>query len=171
MKYHQRGYTKLFTEATFSPYSTVFFSLSLVCGFLLSLSSWIVRENTSATMMVLIGVLNKVLTIFLDFTLHPELASTGGFLALCMCIVGASQYRQAPMRREMRESSRRGIFRKISGLSDDNGQNEKKHEDTQAALDINDIIDIDNLDEFLKLEASELGSVVHAEPKLYGAAR
>jgi len=80
-----------------SSYARIVFTMSLFLGIFLSNMTWMCRDVTSATTFALIGVVNKLLSVGMNYGLHPELRSGFGFAMLTMCVLGSSLYRQAPM--------------------------------------------------------------------------
>ena len=71
-----------------------------VCGwmFLVGFTHTHVMMFTAFT---LVGVINKCLTIMLNYVMWDQHAPIGGILCLGLCLVGGSVYRQAPMRSEV----------------------------------------------------------------------
>ena len=65
---------------------------------LVQYAGWLARGLTSATSYTVIGVANKFFTVLLSVIFLSKHASVEGILALLVCIIGASQYRQAGMR-------------------------------------------------------------------------
>jgi hypothetical protein len=61
-------------------------------------SGWWCRGKVSATSFTLIGVINKCLTILVNFMMWDQHAPTAGIACLLLCLVGGSLYQQAPMR-------------------------------------------------------------------------
>jgi hypothetical protein len=75
-----------------------FLVLGCVTGTGIGYSSWWCRDKVSATSFTLIGVMNKCLTILINLMMWDQHAPPGGILALVLCLIGGSLYRQAPMR-------------------------------------------------------------------------
>jgi hypothetical protein len=76
----------------------IFLLLGCVTGTGIGYSSWWCRDKVSATSFTLIGVMNKCLTILINLMMWDQHAPPGGILALVLCLIGGSLYRQAPMR-------------------------------------------------------------------------
>lgn len=76
--------------------SMLFFSS--VVGLLIGWTGWTCRSMVTATSFTLVGVINKFLTILLNVFIWDKHASGSGILALILCLLGGSRYRQAPAR-------------------------------------------------------------------------
>lgn len=61
-------------------------------------SSWWCRDKVSATSFTIIGVMNKCLTILLNYMVWDNHAKPAGIACLFLCLVGGSVYKQAPMK-------------------------------------------------------------------------
>ena len=61
-------------------------------------SAWWCRDKVSATSFTIIGVMNKCLTILLNYLVWDNHAKPAGIACLLLCLVGGSIYKQAPMR-------------------------------------------------------------------------
>lgn len=81
-------------------------------------SSWWCRGTVSATSFSLIGVMNKVLTVFLNIVLWDQHAKFWGIMSLLLCLVGGVFYRQAPMRPEKETVSQRVSSDNLSVFDD-----------------------------------------------------
>ena len=74
--------------------------MGCVAGTAIGYSSWWCRDTVSATTFTLVGVMNKCLTIMLNFMIWDQHAEPRGIACLFLCLVGGSVYKQAPMRKE-----------------------------------------------------------------------
>jgi drug/metabolite transporter (DMT)-like permease len=81
--------------------------LGCVAGTAIGYSAWWCRDKVSATTFTLIGVLNKCFTIFLNYFMWDQHAKLAGIACLFLCLVGGAMYEQAPMRKELEDSSSR----------------------------------------------------------------
>lgn len=72
--------------------------LSCIVGLLIGWTGWTCRAMITATSFTLVGVINKFLTILLNVLIWDKHASGSGILALLLCLLGGSFYRQAPQR-------------------------------------------------------------------------
>merc|ERR1719198_2609698 len=91
---------------------------SSVVGLLIGWTGWTCRSMVTATSFTLVGVINKFLTILLNVFIWDKHASGSGILALILCLLGGSRYRQAPLRNTGTPSS-------------SNSFNEGKHSQTR----------------------------------------
>jgi GDP-mannose transporter len=73
-------------------------TVSCIVGAGIGFSGWWCRSLVSATSFTVIGILNKLLTVFLNILVWDNHSSTIGTLCLLGCLVGGSLYKQAPMR-------------------------------------------------------------------------
>lgn len=73
--------------------------LSCVMGIGLSYTGFHCRNLTSATTYTLVGVVNKLVTVFVDLLIWDEHASPAGLVFLLCCIVASSFYEQAPLQK------------------------------------------------------------------------
>lgn len=87
---------KLAVEIT--PDAVFWVLLSSGIGIAIGYSGWLCRSVCSATSYTLVGVINKVITIMITVTFIDQSASTESLVALMVCIVGGTLYKQAPMR-------------------------------------------------------------------------
>jgi len=74
--------------------------LSCVMGCAMSYVSWQARSVISATAFSIVGNACKFLTIVINCAIWDKHASPTGLLCLCVCLVAAFFYKQAPMRAE-----------------------------------------------------------------------
>ncbi|CAB9521538.1 mannose transporter GONST3 [Seminavis robusta] len=65
-------------------------------------SSWWCRDKVSATSFTIVGVMNKCLTILMNYMVWDNHAKPAGIACLFLCLVGGSVYQQAPMRASTR---------------------------------------------------------------------
>lgn len=72
--------------------------VSSLMGTLIGYTSWSCRSLVSATTFTLVGVINKFITILLNVFIWDKHASPLGIMALVLCLIGGSFYKQAPMR-------------------------------------------------------------------------
>jgi hypothetical protein len=106
-----------------------FLLLGCVTGTGIGYSSWWCRDKVSATSFTLIGVMNKCLTILINLMIWDQHAPPGGILALVLCLVGGSLYRQAPMR-ELSLSNK-----EVANQADDVWESELNMEEREAAAE------------------------------------
>ena len=83
---------------TYEPLFLVFLVLGCAAGIGIGYSSWWCRDKVSAASFTLIGVMNKCLTILLNFFIWDQHAPIGGIACLTLCLVGGVVYQQAPLR-------------------------------------------------------------------------
>jgi drug/metabolite transporter (DMT)-like permease len=83
---------------TYEPIFVVFLLLGCAAGIGIGYSSWWCRDKVSATSFTLIGVMNKCLTILLNFFIWDQHAPIRGIACLSLCLVGGAVYQQSPMR-------------------------------------------------------------------------
>lgn len=73
-------------------------SLSMVIGVGISWAGFNCRSLLSATSYTVVGVMNKVITVLIGQAVFESHAAWQGIMALMICVVGGSIYRQAPKR-------------------------------------------------------------------------
>ena len=102
-------YSKFYNEVIASPngfhlpMGTVpLMMLGCVAGTGIGYSSWWCRDKVSATSFTIIGVMNKCLTILLNYMVWDNHARPAGIACLFLCLAGGSVYKQAPMREKQR---------------------------------------------------------------------
>ncbi len=78
--------------------------LSSIVGLLIGWTGWTCRAMVTATSFTLVGVINKFLTILLNVFIWDKHASGTGIMALLLCLIGGSFYRQAPQRKTRTQS-------------------------------------------------------------------
>mmetsp|Transcript_69278 Transcript_69278/g.166124 ORF Transcript_69278/g.166124 Transcript_69278/m.166124 type:complete len:365 (+) Transcript_69278:83-1177(+) len=76
------------------------FFVSCVVGTGISWAGWNCRNQTSAALYTLLGVVCKFLSVLINVLIWDKHASNNGLLALAVCLVSSSLYRQAPKRVE-----------------------------------------------------------------------
>mmetsp|Transcript_62128 Transcript_62128/g.148180 ORF Transcript_62128/g.148180 Transcript_62128/m.148180 type:complete len:361 (+) Transcript_62128:249-1331(+) len=81
----------------------VWLGLSCVVGVGISWSGWNCRQKVSATVYTLLGVVCKFISVTLNIMLWDKHATKYGLMALSVCLISSSMYRQAPMRQEQAE--------------------------------------------------------------------
>lgn len=72
--------------------------LGCVAGTAIGYSAWWCRDKVSATSFTLVGVINKCLTIMVNYFIWDQHAKPLGISCLLLCLIGGSMYQQAPMR-------------------------------------------------------------------------
>ena len=75
--------------------------LGCLAGTAIGYAAWWCRDKVSATTFTLVGVMNKCLTILLNFFIWDQHAQPAGIACLLLCLLGGSMYQQAPMRKDM----------------------------------------------------------------------
>jgi len=81
----------------------LFLFLSCLGGVIIGFSGWRCRQLISAASYTLVGVTNKILTIFLNLLIW-DVQNVTGILFLLVCILGSALYEQAPYRSEAKIS-------------------------------------------------------------------
>lgn len=76
--------------------------MGCIAGTGIGYSSWWCRDKVSATSFTIVGVMNKCLTIMLNYMVWDNHARPAGIACLMLCLVGGSVYKQAPMRTSQR---------------------------------------------------------------------
>jgi len=72
--------------------------LSCIAGLGIGYSGWKCRELISPTSYTLVGVINKILTVFLSLLLTDDNATLTGIFCLIFAISGSAFYKQPPLR-------------------------------------------------------------------------
>ena len=80
-------------------------TLSCIVGVAISYLGWRARSLVTATCYTVLGVANKMLTVFFNVVMWDQHASSVGILSLVVCLAGAAAYQQAPMRDEAAEKA------------------------------------------------------------------
>lgn len=159
-----RFHQEVFVDKTHPITAAVIFwnLLGCVAGTAIGYSAWWCRDKVSATSFTLIGVLNKCLTIMLNFVMWDQHAPAAGVACLFVCLIGGSIYQQAPMRPECSEPPKPGADDKSLPMTATNGggssngsaaSSRHRTEDTKALTD-----HVDHYDEDSTHEGSERGS-------------
>jgi len=76
--------------------------LGCAAGTGIGYSGWWCRDKVSATSYTIIGVMNKCLTVIINYMIWDNHAKPAGIACLALCLVGGSVYKQAPMRKTER---------------------------------------------------------------------
>ena len=84
--------------------SIILMMMGCVAGTGIGYSSWWCRDKVSATSFTIVGVMNKCLTILLNYMVWDNHAKPAGIACLFLCLVGGSVYKQAPMRTNHRHN-------------------------------------------------------------------
>merc|ERR1719353_343468 len=71
--------------------------LSCAVGVAISYLGWRARSLVTATCYTVLGVANKMLTVLANAMVWDQRASLTGIIFLCVCLVGAAGYKQAPL--------------------------------------------------------------------------
>eukprot|EP00996_Jenningsia_fusiforme_P003844 NODE_4645_length_781_cov_47.193989_g4301_i0.p1 GENE.NODE_4645_length_781_cov_47.193989_g4301_i0~~NODE_4645_length_781_cov_47.193989_g4301_i0.p1 ORF type:complete len:169 (+),score=31.81 NODE_4645_length_781_cov_47.193989_g4301_i0:58-507(+) len=72
--------------------------LSCLMGIGISYTGWQCRDVLSATSYTLVGVINKLIPVFVNALMWDKHASPGGIFFLLLCLLGGFLYKQAPMK-------------------------------------------------------------------------
>jgi drug/metabolite transporter (DMT)-like permease len=80
------------------PIACFYLLLGCIAGTGIGYSSWWCRDKVSAATFSLIGVMNKCLTILINFFMWDQHAPVAGIACLSLCLVGGAFYQQAPLR-------------------------------------------------------------------------
>ena len=96
-------YSKFYNDVTAPNYSLPSGTIPLMilgcaAGTGIGYSGWWCRDKVSATSYTIIGVMNKCLTIMLNYVVWDNHARPAGIACLFLCLAGGSVYKQAPMR-------------------------------------------------------------------------
>eukprot|EP00039_Didymoeca_costata_P018784 m.334951 g.334951 ORF g.334951 m.334951 type:complete len:310 (-) comp17481_c0_seq1:1841-2770(-) len=73
-------------------------ALSCIFGIAIGYSGWAARDMISATSYTLVGVINKLISVFVSVTFINKSASWTSIAALLVCLVAGTQYEQSPER-------------------------------------------------------------------------
>lgn len=74
--------------------------LSCLVGTFMSVSSFHLRSMISATSFTVIGTVCKILSVLMNYFMWDQHASHSGIGALLFCVLSATLYQQAPLRKE-----------------------------------------------------------------------
>jgi drug/metabolite transporter (DMT)-like permease len=88
------------SSVEFTDLSVAFLVLSTVAGAGLSYTGWQCRDLFSATTYTLIGVMCKVITVFINVIMWDRHATATGIGFLLLCLLGGTLYQPAPLRRD-----------------------------------------------------------------------
>lgn len=88
--------------AEWTPLAVGLLLLSCAVGVAISYLGWRARSLVSATCYTVLGVANKMMTVLVNVLIWDRHATPAGVLALCVCLGGASMYKQSPMRADAR---------------------------------------------------------------------
>jgi len=83
-------YASVTIEDPFSTYGLVI--LSCLMGLGISIAGFVCREMISATSFSVVGNMNKVLTVFINYVAWDAHTSPAGLFSLSICIVGGAYY-------------------------------------------------------------------------------
>ncbi|CAB9498238.1 mannose transporter GONST3 [Seminavis robusta] len=109
--------------------TTALMLMGCVVGIGIGYSSWWCRDQVSATSFTIIGVMNKCLTILMNFMVWSNHARPAGIACLLLCLAGGAIYQQAPMR----TNTNKHYKLSPTGDRDDTGNHTQQPD---AALDI-----------------------------------
>jgi len=84
--------TNFYAEGLFTGVVLVVVAMSCFVGIGISIIGFMVREAVSATSFSVVGNMNKVLTIFINYFIWDNHASIQGLLSLLICLVGGAYY-------------------------------------------------------------------------------
>lgn len=87
-------------RATWSLSLVALLVVSCVIGVAISYTGWKCRSMVTATCFTVLGVANKMATVLVNCLIWDKHASLSGAASLCVCLVGAATYKQAPRRSE-----------------------------------------------------------------------
>jgi len=115
----------------------VYLTFGCIVGTCIGYTAWWCRAKVSAASFTLIGVMNKFLTIVLNFLIWDYHATPTGIACLCLCIVAGAFYEQAPMRKEEKKTDdyakvEQGLEMKTS--SDGADKDDSSSADTEPLL-------------------------------------
>merc|ERR1719238_1350117 len=83
--------------AQWTPGSIALLTLSCAVGVAISYLGWRARSLVTATCYTVLGVANKMLTVLANAMVWDQRASLTGIMFLCVCLVVAAGYKQAPL--------------------------------------------------------------------------
>jgi len=89
-------HNKYMQPETNATHGVILLIISSIVGVGIGYSSWSARGLVSATSFTLVGVVNKFLTILVNFMIWDNHANVKGIVGLMVCLCGATFYRQAP---------------------------------------------------------------------------
>ena len=85
-------------ELEWTPTAIVFLSVSSVVGLSLAYSGTGFRARVSATTFTLLGVVNKIISVVINYFMWDKHANEYGLAALAVCLVGSTLYQPAQSR-------------------------------------------------------------------------
>merc|ERR1719486_1048792 len=85
------------STVTLTATSVILLVLSCVVGVAISYLGWRARSLVTATCYTVLGVANKMLTVLANAAVWDQRATPVGIMFLCVCLVGAAGYKQAPL--------------------------------------------------------------------------
>ena len=88
--------------------SITLLTLSCIIGVAISYLGWKARSLVTATCYTVLGVANKMLTVLANAMVWDQRATPTGMFFLCVCLVGAAGYKQAPIAEEVPEGAKGG---------------------------------------------------------------
>lgn len=94
------GETSRLATVQWTAHGVGLYLLSCVFGIAISFTGWRCRAAVSATCYTVLGVANKMLTVLVNVLIWDDHASPMGIACLVGCLVCATAYRPAPLRRE-----------------------------------------------------------------------
>ena len=74
--------------------------MGCIVGTGIGYSGWWCRSKVSATAYTIVGIMNKCLTILVNYFIWDQHAKPIGIASLFLCLIGGAMYRQAPMKGE-----------------------------------------------------------------------
>jgi len=84
-------------SSTLNAGSVTLLLLSCAIGVAISYLGWRARSLVTATCYTVLGVANKMLTVLANAMVWDQRASLSGMAFLCVCLIGAAGYKQAPL--------------------------------------------------------------------------
>mmetsp|Transcript_22220 Transcript_22220/g.40908 ORF Transcript_22220/g.40908 Transcript_22220/m.40908 type:complete len:331 (+) Transcript_22220:78-1070(+) len=120
------GGTEIFTfdVRTLTTAGLAWLALSCVIGTGISWATWNCRNKTSATVFTLLGVVCKFMSVLMNIMLWDKHATNKGLLALAVCLVASSMYRQAPKRSHAEPKATPDLEVQLPALNEKGAANE-----------------------------------------------
>jgi len=84
--------SKMYEGSELTPSVIIVVLMSCFVGIGISISGFICREAISATSFSVVGNMNKVFTVFVNFLIWDHHASLSGLASLLICLVGGAYY-------------------------------------------------------------------------------
>ena len=97
-----------FGRSEWTSVSIALLLLSCAIGVAISYLGWRARSLVTATCYTVLGVANKMLTVLANAMVWDQRASVTGMMFLCVCLVGAAGYKQAPLQEVLDGSTAKG---------------------------------------------------------------